>query len=283
MATSHMDCSFHARRGPWSWADAFAKRWRDKGFHVLDKLHVLVAPFSRVVWLDADVQVARNVDELCSLDDSVGFAAAHNVGAEARTCFHPKGDYLASERCTECQHHHISQQEQRSTYFTSRALKEDRRRMPKCTYEYNTGVMVVKPLSRRRFRKDVLEPLTGGQVSSSDKADQGTINHLVHARHLFGSRGVATLNNSYNAITRVYYIRSRLWSEWDAALLHHTNSPKPWRRRRNITRTTRAGNLQVRLERFDSLTKRYRAACPISVNVSEEVLTATESMAGVGR
>ena len=199
LATSHLEYSFGTSAGRRAtWADTFAKRWRDKGFHVLDKLHTLVAPFSRVVWLDADVHVVRNVDELCSLDDSVGFAAAYNVGAEARTCFHAAGNYMASERCTECQHHHISQQEQRSTYFTSRAIREDRRHLPNCTYEFNTGVMVVKPLSRRIFRKDVLEPLMCGQVSSSDKADQGAINHLVHARRLFGSRGVALLNNSYN-------------------------------------------------------------------------------------
>ena len=259
-------------------------------------------------------QVKRNVDELCELPPEVGFAAAYNTGTEARTCFNKRADYLESEQCTSCQHHGISRFELRNAYWTSKAFQENRSHLPLCVYEFNSGVMVVKPFSRHEFRTkvrlhlsaltrpywpldyppaypiltihpqlptrppapgihEVLDPTLCGRVRSSDKADQGALNHLVQANHIYGEGGFLRLNQSYNAITRVRFSRYGVWHQWNGALLHHTNSPKPWRERREFIRRNRT----VR-EGFDDLTKQYRAACPIALNIS-----GIPTNAGVGR
>ena len=59
MAAAHFNFSFAPGNagGRRSCADIFAARWARAGFHVLDKLNVLAAPFARVVWLDADIMV----------------------------------------------------------------------------------------------------------------------------------------------------------------------------------------------------------------------------------
>ena len=103
-------------------------------------------------------QVKRNVDELCDLPAEVGFAAAYNTGTEARTCFNRQADYLESEHCSSCQHHGLQRTELRATYWTSKALAENRSHLPLCQYEFNTGVMVVKPFSRHDFRVKVRTP-----------------------------------------------------------------------------------------------------------------------------
>lgn len=58
MSVDHFNHSFPRGRTP-SWADVFQTRWARAGFHVLDKLNVLAAPFRRVVWLDADILVRK--------------------------------------------------------------------------------------------------------------------------------------------------------------------------------------------------------------------------------
>ena len=119
----------------------------------------------------------------------------------------------------------------------------------------------------------MLNPTLCGRIRSSDKSDQGALNHLVLGYHAFGERGFLRLNQSYNAITRVRFMRYGLWNQWAGALLHHTNSPKPWRERReSVVRKNRTVK-----EGFDDLTKQYRAACPMSLNI-----TGIQS-AGIGR
>jgi len=109
----------------------------------------------------------------------------------------------------------------------------------------------------------VLDPTLCGHILSSDKSDQGALNHLVLGRKIFGEKGFAWLNQSYNAITRVRFMRFSLWKKWNGSLLHHTNSPKPWREPRDLRRK----NITYK-EGFDDLTREYRAACPISLNIA---------------
>ena len=80
------------------------RRWKDT--RVLDKLNILGAPFKRLVWLDTDVLIRRNVDELCGAEwDNVDFAAAYNSGHEPRTCF------VGGDECNDCQHHGVHEDE----------------------------------------------------------------------------------------------------------------------------------------------------------------------------
>ena len=120
----------------------------------------------------------------------------------------------------------------------------------------------VTPHPASHCRK-VLDPTICGRIRSSDKSDQGALNHLVLGHRAYGEGGFLHLNQTYNAITRVRFMRFGLWNQWNGALLHHTNSPKPWRERREFVRKN-----QTVLEGFDDLTKQYRAACPMALNIS---------------
>ena len=84
MAAAHFNFSFAPGNagGRRSWADIFAARWARAGFHVLDKLNVLAAPFGRVVWLDADIMVRlTRGSEICTHTH-----ALRSLSAACRIC-----------------------------------------------------------------------------------------------------------------------------------------------------------------------------------------------------
>ena len=130
---------------------SFGGKWGHT--NVLDKMNVLGAPFGRVVWLDADTFVRRNIDELCALAPNVSFAAAINAGFRARTCFDPLGKRGAAFKCQGCRHTD-------GTPSTSRkggaAAAASEQALPACRYELNSAVMVVSPLGPEAFRQQVL-------------------------------------------------------------------------------------------------------------------------------
>lgn len=125
----------------------WARRWQ--GSRVLDKLNVLGAPFERVVWLDPDMLLTRNVDELCEMRGRL--AAAYNAGHEARTCWSNTSTHLG-DQCQGCRHHGIRRDERANTYWVRKGLDEQssgvREGKPLCDYEVNTGVMVIEPFNR---------------------------------------------------------------------------------------------------------------------------------------
>ena len=114
--------------------------WRWSGSRVLDKLNVLGAPYRRVVWLDADVHIQRNVDELCDAlpDATRRLAAAFNSGHEPRTCWQP-GKNPAADECRGCRHHGVTKDEREGA--TGAGLAEQdagkRRGLKRCVYEVN--------------------------------------------------------------------------------------------------------------------------------------------------
>ena len=82
----------HATVVPWRrFPHAYNKAagWLYRSPHVLDKMNVFGLPLRRAVWLDADVYVRRNVDELCELPPSVQLAATLNLGRTARPNLSP--------------------------------------------------------------------------------------------------------------------------------------------------------------------------------------------------
>ena len=115
----------------------WARRWQ--GSRVLDKLNVLGAPFERVVWVDADMLLTRNVDELCEVRGRV--AATYNTGYEARTCWNRTNAHLG-EQCEGCRHHGVRKDERDNTYWVRKGLDEQARGArvgkPLCNYEVNT-------------------------------------------------------------------------------------------------------------------------------------------------
>ena len=212
------------------------RRWKGKG--VLDKLNILGAPFRRVIWLDTDVLVRRNIDELCSSREMWGaasFAAAVNSGFEPRTCWLAGGD-----RCEGCRHHGVHTDEvctHKCSYWVRQGLLEqaagNRSQMPRCTYEFNSGVMLITPLKRAVFQRRVVQPLRCNQAPapregwSRDGGDQGVLNSLVHGLGAMGER-VDTLPSKYNGLHRVSALRPQTWRRWDPALVHIVGERKPW-------------------------------------------------------
>ena len=131
--------------------------------NVLDKLNVLGAPFGRVVWLDADIFVRRNVDELCALPANVTFAAAPNVGFRSRTCFSPGGGRGKDYKCQTCA----------AEGEAPTAAK------PACKYELNSAVMAVAPLGGDAFNAQIVQPVSSGALRSRDGGDQGPARRVV--------------------------------------------------------------------------------------------------------
>lgn len=206
----------------------WARRWR--GTRVFDKLNMLGAPFERVVWLDTDVLINRNVDELCQLD--APFAAAYNSGHEARTCWSSRHMHLGDE-CRGCRHHGVQADEQKGGYWVRKGLQEqragNRSGLPRCTYEFNSGVVAFRPLNRSAFVERVVRPVSCGRAPSRDGGDQGTLNSLAFGLAAFDDmRRVYVLPSTYNALHRVQMLRPPVWRRWDPALVHIVGHRKPW-------------------------------------------------------
>ena len=206
--------------------------WRWSGSRVLDKLNVLGAPYRRVVWLDADVHIQRNVDELCDAlpDATRRLAAAFNSGHEPRTCWQP-GKNPAADECRGCRHHGVTKDEREGGYWVRTGLAEQdagkRRGLKRCVYEVNSGVLVVAPHNQSAFRSEVVAPVACGRVVSRDGSDQGALNSLVHGHGALGGRP-APLHPSYNAVMRNAMTRPSAWRRWNPAIVHLVGPRKPW-------------------------------------------------------
>lgn len=190
---------------------SYGGRWGKT--HVLDKLNVLGAPFRRVVWIDADVLIRRNVDELCALPANASFAAALNIGFRSQTCYTRTRARSKEYKCQTC----------------AAAGEAATAARPACRYELNTAVMAVAPLrSVGDFNAHVVRPARQGTLPSRDGSDQGAINSLVHDSRAFGGEPPLVLPSSYNALARVASLRREQFESWRPALVHLSRETKPW-------------------------------------------------------
>ena len=128
-----------------------------------------------MVWLDPDMLLTRNVDELCATRGRL--AAAYNAGHEARTCWSASRPQLG-DQCEACTHHGIHRDERVQSYWVRKGLDESeggkREGAPPCNYEFNTGVMVLDPVDRVVFDR-ITEAVACGGAHSRDGSDQGIL------------------------------------------------------------------------------------------------------------
>ena len=203
---------------------------------VMNKLHILGwrALARTLVWIDFDVLLMRPMDELCSaVPQTVGsFAAALNSGYEPRTCWFDGRTFNAGERCNNCSHHGLENEDLGRSVWVAKSVQRQKASSrslaapPPCMYEFNSGVFVVRPLDAPTFHQAVLEPIRHALVPSRDGSDQGTINTLVRRGALGGA--VVTLNTTYNVLHRVRFVRPLFWLTLSPAAIHFSGVRKPW-------------------------------------------------------
>ena len=199
---------------------------------VMDKINLLGLPARRLVWIDADMYVRRNIDELCELPDDIDLAAAFNRGGAEPPSYlwpdrHHNGRYKA------CLAKFDRRQDLGNyTYLRPAQLTPD------CPWIFNTGCAVLTPLSARAFNAELVRPMLNASIDTYDGSDQGILNTLLWgARRLWGAR-YAILHPRYNVIgsQAAHAARGGL----EAALVHHTgHSGRPWLR--NVTRARASG------------------------------------------
>ena len=178
-----------------------ASPWTD----VLDKLNVFGLPLARAVWLDADVYVRRNVDELCDLPLSVKLAATLNLGRTARPtkCWQRQGGGHGRCRDPSCMRDFNGTETREG--WVGRPASAARPSAALCPYPINSGVMVVSPLGEAAWRERIVRPMRRREVASYDGGDQGAINTLLYgpaALYGAGLEGHMRLHPRYNVLGR---------------------------------------------------------------------------------
>ena len=211
--------------------------WRFRSAHVLDKMNLFGMPFRRLVWLDADVFLRRNVDALCELPDDVRLATALDAEGLPTKCWPRRQTCPAS-----CQKN-FSKPQLSSTYVGLRI--DDWVPAPdRCPYILQSGVMVLTPLNLTGFNEAIVGPVSRGEVSSYDGGDQGIITSLTYgSARLFGN-AYMRLHPMYNVIARHAKHTEGRWGGTEhntAALMHFTRETRPWQGPPVNTTTLRPG------------------------------------------
>lgn len=209
--------------------------WRYRSAHVMDKMNLFGMPFRRLVWIDADVFVRKNVDELCDLSDDVLFASALDAEGKPTRCWPKRGSCPGS-----CARDYDMRRDAHS-YVALRST--DISPAPsKCPYTVQSGVMTLTPMNLTAFNELVVEPVSAGKVFTYDGGDQGIINTLMYGpRKVFGDRFMR-LHPRYNVIARHAKHTETKWrhnGSLTADLLHFTRETRPWQGVPRIDNVTR--------------------------------------------
>ena len=258
---------------------SFEPKVHSKSGSVLDKLAVLGMPYQRIVWLDADLFVDRNIDELCSLPSSVQFASTPYAPDGAPRCYAPGATSKAPQtnrfRSKQSNARLVREQELRDGLTLCRSCRPapscgaallphgDPSSTRACQYEFITGVFVVNPLPPAEYERRIVAPVCAGLVASRDGGDQGALASLLYQHGAFADLAgsthtrVARLPIYYQASVRVRETQPELWVEWKPAVWHYGGWYKPWM-------VPRARTWSRRRAMFNStLGKAWRERCPL--------------------
>ena len=208
--------------------------WRYRSAHVMDKMNIFGMPFRRLVWIDADVFVRRNVDELCSLPESVSFASWLDAEGTPTHCIGSTGHRI---RCpSTCKHYNLKGD---GRPYVSLSVAEMQPPPSECPYVIQSGVMMLQPLNISAFNEMIVRPVSSGATNSYDSGDQGMIGTLLYKSRLFGD-AYHRLHPLYNVIARHAKHTEHHWGigskeyppgKLTAALLHFTRETRPWQGR----------------------------------------------------
>ena len=216
--------------------------WRYRGGHVMDKVNLFGMPFRRLVWIDADVFIRRNVDELCDLPEEVHLATAFDAEGMPTKCW-PNARGTCKNNCANEYKLAVD-----ALPFAALRAHEMRPTPASCPLIFNTGVMMLRPFNLSTFNALFVDPVRAGTVASYDSTDQGIINTLLYKGRLFGPQHehFARLHPMYNVIARHAKHTEHKWRlpnslpNLTAVLLHFTRETRPWQGPPQVNNVTRA-------------------------------------------
>ncbi|KAL0072090.1 hypothetical protein AAF712_001013 [Marasmius tenuissimus] len=185
----------------------------DARFHdTWTKLRVFqVDDFERVVLLDADMIVMKNMDELMELPlESDQIAAAHVCACNPRKFAHYPADWIPEN----CAHTAVA-----SPLAPPPTWSPGK---PRPYSQLNSGTVVLNP--SRDLAQKVVNFLNTADISTFSFPDQDLLSAL------FKGRWVA-LNWYYNALKPLRIIHSQLWDDSEVRCLHYILPEKPWHTR----------------------------------------------------
>ncbi|TKA58670.1 hypothetical protein B0A55_06769 [Friedmanniomyces simplex] len=174
--------------------------------------------YERVVQLDSDMLVLKNMDELMDMPldgpemagkGSKVFAASHACVCNPLSKPHYPRDWIP-ENCAFTSQHHESDKAQREGARPTAGLA-----MP------NGGLQVVIP--SMEVYNLILDSLSGANTANFDFADQSILSDL------FPNRWVA-LPYIYNALKTLRWkgVHDAIWRVGEVKNMHYLLSPKPW-------------------------------------------------------
>ncbi|OBZ79556.1 Galactinol synthase 1 [Grifola frondosa] len=176
------------------------------------KLRVFeLAEYDRVVMLDADMIVMRNMDELMELDLPVDWiAAAHVCACNPRKLPHYPADWIPSN----CAHTSV----EHPTGLTSPPQITES--SPRPYTQLNSGTVVLNP-SKELFNSLKHFLVTSPLVPSFSFPDQDLLSAYFKGKW-------KTLPWCYNALKTLRLIHPLLWRDDEVRCLHYILHDKPW-------------------------------------------------------
>lgn len=222
--------------------------WRYRSAHVMDKMNIFGMPFRRLVWLDADVFVRRNVDELCSLPESVPFASWLDAEGKPTHCIGSSGNRI---KCPSTCGYNLKGD---GKPYVSLSVAEISPPPSQCAFVVQSGVMMLHPLNLSTFNEIIVRPISTGAVSSYDSGDQGMIGTLLYGKNRLFGDAYHRLHPMYNVIARHAKHTEHKWGlgtsaagTLSASLLHFTRETRPWQgaprpKSDNVTRAAEWSN-----------------------------------------
>ncbi|KAK0515943.1 hypothetical protein JMJ35_001977 [Cladonia borealis] len=173
--------------------------------------------YDRVVQLDSDMLVMRNMDELMDIEldspDSDGsgnkvFAASHACVCNPLKKPHYPKDWIP-ENCAFTSQHNDPETAQKHGAPASAGLG-----MP------NGGLQVVNP-SKNLYDLILERMTTDSAIESYEFADQSLLGDLFYGRWV-------ALPYTYNALKTLPYVHKPIWRDEEVKNIHYILSPKPW-------------------------------------------------------
>ena len=195
-----------------------------------DKLNVYGMPARRLVWLDADLFIRHNIDELCELPEHIELASALNILSGAPSyVFSPNSTSRFTANRKPCIASYLKHARDTANY-TFLWPHELRPPPDECPFIINAGLLVVKPLNTTAFNAEFVEPMKRHAITTYDGGDQGIVNSLLHGpRKLWGADRWAVLHPRFNNVARGRLHSERAWKGLPTSVLHHTGlSGRPW-------------------------------------------------------